>query len=91
MACVAHVPGAAPNGMIVAFRATAVEDYFNGLTVEESRHGFAGVLNRPLGLAPRPVKGRSVAEILRKPGHHGIHHPVVNRRGRGMVQIDLTP
>src|SRR6266704_2979355 len=77
------------DGEVVAFGRTRGPDDLLGIGIEERRGVPARLFHRLLRLPAERVRAaRRVAELLGEEGNHLLRHARVDRRGRGIVEVD---
>jgi hypothetical protein len=91
-----HVPGplhgaqSAEHREVVRFGAAGGEDDLRRPSAEQGGHLAASGLDGVMGLPPRPMQARGIAEHAVEIGLHGVTHARVEGRGRGVIQVDVV-
>ena len=83
----AKLVGGALDGEVVGFGAATREDDLGRTGPDGSRHPIAGVLDPLPGLAPEPMDGGGIPEILGEPRDHGL--PSLRDDGRSSRIIEI--
>src|SRR3990172_5377444 len=80
--------GGAFDGRVVGLGASAGEDDFFGLATQYVRYGSARLINDLARFLSQRIDSRRVAELFGEVGQHGFKYFGVDRRGRGVVQVN---
>src|SRR3990172_1766081 len=76
------------DGRVVGFGASAGEDDFFGLATQYVRYRSARLINDLARFLSQRIDSRRVAELFGEVGQHGFKYFGVDRRGRGVVQVN---